>query len=291
MSSYRRTAGAVVVVLLNLASPAIGRAAECIPTRDAAAIRQAEQKLVLLERLVGDTIPAQRVLASNNAEAERALAGARSSAEQAGDALDAGCAEDAVRLATGGLSLASRAFALAKNKGPNAGEKYEQLLARTQSFLEAVQTRSPEIRGLGEADLAGMQRQIDRARELAARSDFDAATDLLLPVADRLERRIVAIYHQTTVYYEKSFDSPADEYAYLSRQYMGYQLLFDRFAAGKPPPHSAKERYENLLTSAAVLAETADSHADDANWDDAIATIEDAINRCEQAMRLIGIGY
>ena len=81
------------------------------------------------------------------------------------------------------------------------------------------------------------------------------------------------------------------EYAYLSRQYVGYQLLFERFGADRQPPHSAMQRYRELLDSAAGLAGDADAHAKASDWDNAIASIEDAIQNCEAAMRLIGIGY
>lgn len=291
MNSGRRIPGLTALLLLGIAVPVSASEEDCAKASDAATLQQAEQKLVLLRRLVGETAPVQRVLESNNVEAERALAGARSSAAQASDALDAGCTGDAIRLATNGLSLATQAFALARNKGPGESEKYEQLLARTQSFLETLEAQPEEARGVGAADLAGMQRQIDRARELAVKSDYESAAGLLAPVADRLERRIVAIYNQKTVYYEKSFDSPADEYAYLSRQYVGYQLLFERFGGEKQPPHSAVQRYRDLLDSAAGLASDADGHAQASDWDNAIASIEGAIQNCEAAMRLLGIGY
>ena len=50
--------------------------------------RQAEQKLVLLERLIGDTEPAKRVDASGDADAIVALADARRSAGEGRRALE-----------------------------------------------------------------------------------------------------------------------------------------------------------------------------------------------------------
>ena len=136
-----------------------------------------------------------------------------------------------------------------------------------------------------------MHRQIERAEELAVSSNYESASAVLAPVADRLERRLVAIYDQRTVYYEKSFAGPAEEYAYLVQQYDGYEMLFDRFAGDREPPHSAKLRYEGLRTSAGELATEADEYAAGEDWESAIAAIEEAISRSEQAMRLIGIGY
>jgi hypothetical protein len=93
------------------------------------------------------------------------------------------------------------------------------------------------------------------------------------------------------VYYEKSFDGPEDEYAYLAQQYQGYQMVLDRFAGSKQPPHSAKQMYDKLLASAAESASAAEGHAQVSEWDTALAEIQAAVTNCERAMRLIGIGY
>jgi hypothetical protein len=114
---------------------------------------------------------------------------------------------------------------------------------------------------------------------------------MLKPVVDRLERRLVAIFDQKTVYYEKSFDGPADEYEYLARQYQGYQMVLDRFAGSREPPHSAKLMYDKLLATAADKASAAEGHAQASNWDTALADMQEAVTNCERAMRLIGIGY
>jgi len=292
MSRSERFAGfpLVLVLLLPVAAHASEQLA-CTADTDAAIERQAEQKLVLLRRLVGDTEAAQRVAASANEAAQQALAGARSLAQQAGDALAAGCGDDAMRLATDGLGLASQAFALVKNTGPDEDRLYRQEAERTRSYLQSLESQPDDVRGIGAADIAGMRRQLERADELAANGELAAARKLLKPVADRLERRLVAIYDRKTVYYEKSFAGPADEYAYLAEQYLGYQMLFERFAGDRKPPHSAQQTYDELRASAAELALAASGHASAAEWQAALEEIQEAVLRCERAMKLIGIGY
>jgi hypothetical protein len=196
-----------------------------------------------------------------------------------------------VSLATSGLSLASRAFALAKNRSDESAGIYRDVHGRTTSFLQALVAQPADVRGIGDADITGMQRQIDSAEELAVSGDYMAATRLLQPVVDRLQRRLVAIYDQKTVYYEKSFDGPEDEYAYLAQQYQGYQMVLDRFSGTREPPHSAKKMYDDLLASAADLASAAEGHAQASDWDTALSEIQQAVTQCERAMRLIGIGY
>lgn len=280
-----------VLLPLLLTELAIAQAVDCTPGTDPGAIRQAEQKLVLLQRMVGTAGPAKRVDAGDNVDARAALEQARRDADRASLALDEGCATEAVSLATSGLSLASKAFALAKNNNADGGREFKDVHARTTSYLQSLESQPPDVRGIGDADITGMQRQIDRAEELAVGGNYQAATRLLQPVVDRLERRLVAIYDQKTVYYEKSFDGPEDEYAYVAQQYQGYQMVLDRFAGSREPPHSAKKMYDDLLASAADLASAAENHAQASDWDTALSEMQQAVTQCERAMRLIGIGY
>lgn len=279
------------LLALLFSESALAQTTSCTPSDDPAEIRQAEQKLVLLQRMVGSGGPAQRVDAGDNAEAKQVLERARREAAQASLVLDEGCAGDAVSLASSGLSLASRAFALARNRGPGSDAVYREMHGRTTSFLQSLEAQPAEVRGIGDADIVGMHRQIERAEELAVGGDYDGAARLLKPVVDRLERRLVAIYDQKTVYYEKSFEGPQDEYQYLAQQYRGYQMVLERFAGSKQPPHSAKQMYDELLATAAESADAAEGHAQAAEWDTALTEMQAAVTHCERAMRLIGIGY
>ena len=280
-----------VVILLLVTDVAVAQATGCKPSEDPAVIKQAEQKLVLLQRMVGSGGPAKRVDEGDSEEAKQVLERARNDATRASLVLDEGCGADAVALATSGLSLASKAFALAKNRGPGSDAVYREVHGRTTSFLQSLEAQPTEVRGIGDADITGMHRQIERAEALAVGGDYEAATRLLKPVVDRLERRLVAIYDQNTVYSEKSFDGPADEYAYLAQQYQGYQMVLDRFAGSKQPPHSAKQMYDKLLATAAGQASAAGGYAEASDWDTALAEMQEAVTNCERAMRLIGIGY
>jgi hypothetical protein len=274
-----------------VAAPTMSQALDCEPSTDPAVIKQAEQKLVLLQRLVGDTERSKRVSDSGNADAQIALDEARRNATQAALVLDEGCGTAAVEFATAGLNLASKAFSLARDRERQGDRSYRLVLERTTSFLQSLEAQPEEKRGIGAADIAGIRRQIGRAEELAVSGDYQAASELLKPVVDRLERRLVAIYDQTTVYYEKTFDGPADEYAYLTQQYRGYLMVFEQFSEGRQVPHSARQAYADALTSAAGLAASAAKHAEMSNWGPALEEMRDAVANCERAMRLIGIGY
>ncbi len=292
MSHCGRT-DTVFIVFLALAAVnvALSQEIDCEPSSDPAVIKKAEQKLVLLLRMIGDTGPATRVNESGNTEAKDTLAEARDHAARARALLDEGCGAESVKLSTSGLANASKAFSLARNRGLQGDKAYRTVLERTTSFLLTLESQPDEARGVSTADITGMKRQIDRAGELAVNGEYQAAADLLKPIVDRLERRLTAIYDQQTVYYEKTFEGPADEYEYLVQQYRGYRMLMEQYAGDRQPPHSARQSYDSFLKSAAELVDSAAMYAQTSEWDLALAEMREAVTSYERAMRLIGVGY
>ena len=176
MSRCELTAAVIIVFLsMILVRTAVSQEVSCVPSTDLAVIKQAEQKLVLLLRMVGDTGPAKRVGESGNNEAELALAEARDHAARASALLDEGCGAESVESSTLGLGRASKAFALARNRTPQGDEEYRSVQARTTSFLQALESQPEEARGVSTADISGMRRQIERAEELAINGNYQAA--------------------------------------------------------------------------------------------------------------------
>jgi len=266
-------------------------AAECDEDADATVRRQAEQKVVLLERLTGDTDPVRRVFASGNADAIAAIKAAREFAVLARQEVDTGCTVDAAKSVAQGLSQTTRAFALARSEAVVGEQDYQALHRRTTSFLQMLQSQPAELQGIAPTDLAGMQRQVTRAELMAVNGDYRDASDELRPVADRLQRRLIAIFDQQTVFYEKKFASPQDEYRYLAEQYRGYRMLLLQLSKEKPLPFSGRQAYENALQNAADLRDLAVQLAGDGEWQAALVTMQDALRDCEKALRLTGVMY
>jgi hypothetical protein len=263
----------------------------CEVTDDPALHRQAEQKIVLLERLSGDTDPVRRVLESGDPNATGLLEAARDSVALARESLDAGCAKNASDLAATGLGQASQAFQLVRKQNVGLEREYRALQRRTTGFLEVLESQNAGVQGITADDLAGIRRQLDRAELMAIDGDYDDASALLRPVADRLQRRLLAIFDQQTIYYERDFAGPADEYAYIVEQYNGYRLLLQQLADERPLPFSSRENYESALRDATTLSEQAARLAAENDWEKSLAAMREALNKCEQALRLTGISY
>jgi len=281
----------IVLLYFLSAGLAVTFAAECDEESDAAARRQAEQKVVLLERLTGDTDPVRRVFDSGNADAIAAIKAARDSAVLARQEVDAGCSASAAKSVAQGLSQTSRAFALARSEAVVGEQEYQALHRRATSFLQMLQSQPTELQGIAPADLSGMQRQVSRAELMAVNGEYGEASDELGPVADRLQRRLIAIFDQQTVYYERTFASPQDEYSYLTEQYRGYRMLLLQLSKEKPLPFSGRQAYENALQDAANLSESAVQLAGDGDWQAALVAMQDALRNCEKALRLTGVMY
>ena len=282
-----------IIVLLHalLSGAAVAIVAECNDEVDEAVRRQAEQKVVLLERLTGDTDPVRRVLDSGHADAIAAIAVARESVALARQEAAAGCSVRAAEIAADGLNQISQAFRLVRNEAVVGEQEYQLLHVRTTSFLRMLESQPAESQDIGVADLTGMRRQLNRAEVLAINGEFRKASEQLGPVADRLERRLIAIFDQQTVFYERDFGKPADEYAYLVEQYRGYLMLLRQVTAERQLPFSRRQSYESALQNAADLNGAAAKLADNDDWQHALAAMQEAIGNFEKALRLIGVVY
>jgi len=281
----------IVLPYALLSGAAVAIAAECTDEIDDAVRRQAEQKVVLLERLTGDIDPVRRVFDSGRADAIAAIALARESVALAKQEADAGCSVRAAEIAANGLNQAARAFSLVRDEAVVGEQEYQLLHMRTTSFLQMLESQSAESQDIGVADLIGMRRQLSRAEIMAINGEFRKASEELGPVADRLERRLMAIFDQQTIFYERDFGKPEDEYAYLVEQYRGYLMLMRQVTAERQLPFSRRQSYENALQNAANLNDAAAKLAGNDDWQHALAVMQDAIGDFEKALRLIGVVY
>ena len=282
----------MIVLLHTLLSGAVlAIAAECNDAVDDAVRRQAEQKVLLLERLTGDTDPVRRVFDSGRADAIAAITAARKSVMLARQEVDARCIIAAGESAANGLSHVSQAFRLARDEAVVGEQEYQALHRRTTSFLQMLESRPVESQGIGVADLIGMRRQLNRAELMAVNGEFREASEEMGPVADRLERRLIAILDQQTVYYAREFGNPEDEYSYLVEQYRGYGLMLQQVIAESQLPFSRRQSYENALKNAVNLDATAAKLANDGDWQAALAAMQEALDHFEKALRLSGVVY
>jgi len=274
---------------LLLMSPLNAGAAGCNEGSDTDERRKVEQKVVLLERLLHESEPSRRVQASANAQAVDNINKAKGLAENAKTALDTGCLTDAARYAADGFQLATLAFRQTTTRSKRDVSDYDAISQQATSFLLSVQSQPKEVRGMSDDDFAGVERQLERAELLAADGNFDAAIGLLLPVSDRLQRRLRDILDQQTLYYETVFQTKQDEYDYLVEQYDGYMLLLK--SGGRAVPYSARQRMDKLLTAAASYREQAEIRVGQADWPNAIRFMQEAIKQCERATQASGYMY
>lgn len=278
--------GVTAIVVATLSGGA--QAADC-SGEDQGKAKQIGQKIDLLERLLGDSEPMRRAREAGNSETLAAIDTARMALDEAKQALADGCIVMASALSSDGLTLASKAFRSAPKRDARIRQNYETALQQATSFMLSLEAQPADVRGMSVEDLVGIERQIERAEAVAADGAFAEAARLLVPVNDRLQRRLTAILDNKTLYYEKSFATPADEYAYLKEQYQGYLLLLQ--SGQKTAAYSARARVDTLLDSASKQFVQAEGKAADGAWEDAVSNMLDAISNCELAARSTGYSY
>ena len=262
MNKKKTTERLGMLALLLLGSSA-AVAANC-KGEDLSKAPQVAQKIALLERLLTNSEPLRRAEASGDPAALEQLAGARQILADARQALDDDCLAQASQLSSDGLKAATAAFKAAAAPDRQQREDYESALQQATTFIE-------------------------RAESLASNGSFAEASQLLLPVNDRLQRRLFEIFNNKTVYYEKTFATPADLYTYLKEQYSGYQMLLQ--SGQKTASYSAVRRIDTLLSEASTQHAQAETHAAAGEWREAVTTMEAAIASCEQAIRATGYSY
>jgi hypothetical protein len=263
--------------------------AEMCSGEDANRFAQIEQKIVLLQRLMEDSEPLRRAERSGNPQALESIAKARQALSGARKALDEGCISDASALSSQGLKLATIAFRKSAPGSRQKRDSYEAAIQQATTFMLSLESQSTEMLGLSNEDMVGIKRQIDRAKLLATDGAFEDATQLLLPVNDRLQRRLLRMLDNKTLYYEKNFATPADEYGYLKEQYNGYLLLLQ--SGEKTVPYSAKKRVDSLLEDASLLRAAAENSAQAQQWQAALLSMREALKSSEQAIRAAGYVY
>jgi hypothetical protein len=287
-STFKRLA-LVAVLIAQFDSILATDAADCTAVSDEAARRQVEQKIVLLERMTTDSEPARRVLRTDHREAQALLVQAIDTAARARTAFGSDCFTLASDLATAGLGSAAHAFRLSGDRNAEAKREFEELRQRTASYLQTVASQPPDARGIGDADLAAMRRQLARAEELALEGSFESAMPLLAAVADRLQRRLIDLFDQRTLVYAREFAGPAEEFAYLVEHYRGYRMLLDGFDRDRQTSSRSRGIVVDLLEQAEVLSEQAESMAAAGTWPASIEAMANAIEYCERAARAAGV--
>jgi hypothetical protein len=211
--------------------------------------------------------------------AKKTLEEARQHIDQSEDALQKDCAELAATLATQGIGLARQAFALTASTQGEDKQAFQKMEQRTSSFLQSLAAVPTAEQGLGRDDLRNMERQLERARDLAGSAEYAKALKLLAPVADRLERRLVELLDHQSVTYSREFSSAAEEYAYLAEQYRGYTLLLELAKQKGKGPYGSAEAVEQLEKEGLQAFDGARDLAQEERWEAANESME-LTDRC-----------
>ncbi len=275
-------------ILAAVLAVAGASAADCEPGTSAQAA-QAQQKIKLLEKLTSDSEPLRRLQQGGDEVALATLDNAVAITASARQALADGCQADAAALSNEALRLVTEAFRSPSNARRDAQIEFKAELDNARSLFASLQGRPAAESGLDAETLSGIERQIRNAEALAASGSVDEAQRLLVPVSDRLQRRLLEMFDQRTLYYEHIFESPADEFAYLQQQYDGYLMLLS--SGDRTTPYSARQRVTSLLQAAADLHADAQAHESAGAWAEAIAAMNAALEHCARATTAMGYTY
>ncbi len=286
----RRLAPPIAVVLFTLLL-ALAAAADSTPSRAVL-----EQKIRLLESYFASATVA-RIGASDDPQAKKLLAQAKSTFAEARDALTKGDIERSARgldEALRKVSNAAGAVTRASPKRTAAQEKaiYERLRGQIESYRNALGRGLST--GAGDAGTIRVQARLDQILEEAAghaqAGRYRFATESL---TEAYRAAVVAIAAQRkgeTAVIRLDFETPADEYLYERKRNDSYEMLIGIMMNERQAVTGGlKAMVARMIGESRDLRDRADTAAGVGDYPDAIATMEDATRRLVRALRAGGL--
>lgn len=270
-----------------LASAALVIAGQAMAHDDARA--QAEQRVKLAARLIGDSAAAQRIQASGQAAAVSHLDEGRLMLSTAEDALKAGqyaAARKAADDALAHLGMARRLVPDAPAQQLALRARYEQQLAGAERLVEAWRDRSG---GRADATLIEATGLLHNARTLGESQRYDESLKQLALVEQRLLAGMGRVLGGREIDYTLR---PADAKEALRAEAARHAALSDlvpvalRDLSPRPDARALIERY---LTNARSLQEQAQRQESSGDINGAMAALRSATIEIERALAAAGV--
>jgi hypothetical protein len=255
-----------------------------------------KQKLMFAEMMV-NAQGAKRVMASQNDEAKQLVGKARQSLADGKAKSSAGALPEALALAERSLALMNEATTLVPSEEEMAqlAETYKGLLAEIQDYEKSHKTNyarmvkagnAPAEAGYDEAKFAAMKAE---AQALADKGNYVRANALLQQAQQIVTVALHKMLHSKTIVYDLNFETPADEYEYELKRYIGYEELIPVAIEAKKPAPGALKLMESFVEKARKRRAEAEQKAAENDYGSAIAMMQQATKTVRRALRMVGV--
>lgn len=256
---------------------------------------QVRQKVSYAEMLLAPTSEVvKRVAASGNQEAARLQVQAQAELGKAKKELAGGKLEGALAAADESLRLikSSSALAPAESIGIDYKAKYEELHKEVKQYSDSYAKNVKAGQGKQAAstfDKAKFDGLVRDAEALAAKGDYQAANKNLTQASSMVTAVLTLMLDSQTVVYDKSFDTPKEEYEYELARYQSFHELVPIAIEQRNPSAQQRQLLDDLVKKAERIVSEGKSFADRGDYTTAIQAMQAATENVERGLMLIGV--
>jgi len=257
---------------------------------------QVKQRLMFAE-MMATSQGSNRVMASGNAEAKKLLEEAKQSLAASRTKLLAGSLPEALALADNALKRMGEASRMVPSDEVKAQQavQYQELLAEIADY-EASHAKNlarisktgtpPEGAVYDKAEVANLKAQ---AKASADKGDYVRANADLQQAQQLLTVAIHKMLDSQTIVYDLNFETPADEYEYELKRFVGYEELIPVAIEAKKPTEESIKLMESFLEKARGRRDEAKQRAAQGAYADAIEMMQQATSTVRRALRMVGV--
>ncbi len=256
-----------------------------------------KQKLSYAQMVLGSG-SAKRVEASGNQQAISTLNNARGQIGAAKVSLDGGQLQLAMDQVNDGLRLmtaASREITTeSEMAGVNHKAKYDELSNSLKTYEGSYKRNSERAAKMNQPmkaslDEAEYNRLVNEGHALADKGDYAAANKSLKKAQGMITAVLTNMLHAQTVTYDKSFETPQEEYEYELARLENYEELVPIAIEQKQPSQRALELIDGFVQKAAKIKDEGKEVAAKGDYKMGIMAMQAATSNLQRALRMAGV--
>lgn len=260
------------------------------------AVDTVKQKLMLAEMML-QSRGAKAAAEGTNAQAKADIELATKKLTDAKAALNQGKSNNALALTEESLKLIGAATRTAGNDDAIKAQRarYSELQETLHNFQESHKqnyNRTVKKRGKSAAvdyDHAKVDALVAEANSYAGKNQYENAMQSLTAAERLVTSAIGAMLDSQTIVYDLNFETPAEEYDYERKRYIGYEELIPVAIEERKPNESVVKLMDSYVEKGRAQKAEAERRAKDGNYPDAISLMLGATEEIRRALRLAGI--
>lgn len=256
---------------------------------------QVKQKVAYAQMLIAPTSAVvKRVTASGNQQAIQLQSQAKTELEKAKQELAGGKLESALAAADESLRLIKDSSALVPTEsvGIDHKAKYAELHKEVKQYADSYAKNVKAGQGKQASstfDKAKFDGLVRDAESLASKSDYEAANKNLTQAATMVTAVLTLMLDSQTVVYDKSFNTPKEEYEYELARYQSFHELVPIAIEQRAPNPQQRKLLDDLVGKAERIVSEGKNFADRGDYTTAIQAMQAATENIERGLMLIGV--